>query len=174
MGLPSQKLRPPGRKPALTPDTQPSRGWGSGCPCPQQDLHGGPQGVGPAVPAAPGGAAPGQRRPCRGRLRLPGGAPRALGRPADGEAWAGSCLQVRRGLAPCGSASVLIFQSFKKIFTWLCWVLVEACWVWFPNQGSNPGPLRWECAVSRWATRKVPSFPTFLILKYFKNGKLQE
>ena len=28
-----------------------------------------------------------------------------------------------------------------------CDLLVAACGTWFPDQGSNPGPLHWECGV---------------------------
>ena len=30
------------------------------------------------------------------------------------------------------------------LFIWRRHVLVAACGVWFPDQGLNPGPLRWE------------------------------
>ena len=29
----------------------------------------------------------------------------------------------------------------------VCELLVVACGTWFPDQGSNPGPLHWECGV---------------------------
>ena len=28
-----------------------------------------------------------------------------------------------------------------------CELLVAVCGIWFPGQGSNPGPLHWECRV---------------------------
>ena len=42
--------------------------------------------------------------------------------------------------------SLTIFLFFKKIFLfiWQCQVLVIACGIYFPDQGSNPGPLHWE------------------------------
>ena len=30
------------------------------------------------------------------------------------------------------------------VYIWLCWVLVAALGFYFPDQGSNPGPLHWE------------------------------
>ena len=30
------------------------------------------------------------------------------------------------------------------LFIWLLWILVVACGI-DPDQGSNPGPLHWEC-----------------------------
>ena len=42
----------------------------------------------------------------------------------------------------------------KDLFIWVCWVLAAAgellnvaCGIQFPDQGSNPGPLHWECRV---------------------------
>ena len=34
------------------------------------------------------------------------------------------------------------------LFIWLLPLLVVACGIYFPDQGSNPGPLHWECGVS--------------------------
>ena len=31
----------------------------------------------------------------------------------------------------------------------------------FPNQGSNPCPLRWKHRVNHWATREVPIYVVF-------------
>ena len=36
----------------------------------------------------------------------------------------------------------------EYLFIWLCEVLVEACGISFLGQGSNLGPLHWECGVS--------------------------
>ena len=36
------------------------------------------------------------------------------------------------------------------LFIWLCWVLVVACGIWFPDQGWDPGTLHWKRGV--WAT----------------------
>ena len=34
-------------------------------------------------------------------------------------------------------------------------VLVVPCGIWFPDQGSNPGPLQREYSLSHWTTREV-------------------
>ena len=47
------------------------------------------------------------------------------------------------------------------IFIWLCPVFVVACGVWFPDQGSNLGPLHWERGLSHWTTREVLKTPCF-------------
>ena len=39
------------------------------------------------------------------------------------------------------------FNIYFYLFTWLGEVLVVACGIWFPDQGSNPGSLHWECGV---------------------------
>ena len=41
------------------------------------------------------------------------------------------------------------FKSYiyMYIYNWLCQVLVAARRIWFPDQGSNPGPLHWEHGV---------------------------
>ena len=41
---------------------------------------------------------------------------------------------------------IYLFIIFKNIylFIWLCWVLVVAYGIQFPDQGSNPGPQHWE------------------------------
>ena len=42
----------------------------------------------------------------------------------------------------------LVINAFEKIFQkfvyWLFWVLVQACGILFPDQGSNLGPLHWD------------------------------
>ena len=38
-----------------------------------------------------------------------------------------------------------IYLFYKYLFIWLCRVLVVARGIWVPVQGSNPGPLHWEC-----------------------------
>ena len=38
---------------------------------------------------------------------------------------------------------IIFFDSFM----WLSWVLVVTCGIQFPHQGSNLGPLHWECGV---------------------------
>ena len=40
----------------------------------------------------------------------------------------------------------LIYFIFL-IFIWLHQVLVIACGIYLPDQGSNPGSLHWECGV---------------------------
>ena len=44
----------------------------------------------------------------------------------------------------------MLYKSFFKVllFTYLFVpVLVVACGIYFPDQGSNPGPLHWEHGV---------------------------
>ena len=36
------------------------------------------------------------------------------------------------------------FLKEDYLFIWLHGVLVASCGLWFPDQGSNPGPLHWE------------------------------
>ena len=49
-------------------------------------------------------------------------------------------------------------QSLCWVLVAACRILVVACEIWFPDQGSNPGPLHWEHGVS--ATRPPrKSFP---------------
>ena len=63
--------------------------------------------------------------------------------------------------------SLLLLLLFL-IFIWLCWVLIAACGI-FPNQGSNPGPLRWEHKVlATGPPGKPPS--AFLIVDTEING----
>ena len=40
-----------------------------------------------------------------------------------------------------------VFLEKKYLFIWLCWVLVVAYRIQFPNQGSNPGPPHWKQGV---------------------------
>ena len=42
---------------------------------------------------------------------------------------------------------IYTYIFLKCLFIWLCWILVAACGIEFPDQGSNPGPLHWECKV---------------------------
>ena len=61
-----------------------------------------------------------------------------------------------------GMVTLSIVPLKKNSLIWLCRVLVVACRIflvvgcdllvaacgtWFPDQGSNPGPLHWECGV---------------------------
>ena len=44
-----------------------------------------------------------------------------------------------------------------------CELSVGTCEIWFPEQGSHPGPLHWECGLIHWTTMKprsslIPSF----------------
>ena len=71
----------------------------------------------------------------------------------------GNVVWIRCSVVPILSSDIL----FKCLFIWLCWVLVAACGIQFPNQGSNLGPLHWEQSLSPWTTRDVP----FLNFKYF-------
>ena len=41
-------------------------------------------------------------------------------------------------------------------------LLAEACRVYFPDQGLNPGPLHWDHSLSHWTTREVPPDPFLL------------
>ena len=42
----------------------------------------------------------------------------------------------------------LCFLICIYVYIWLCWVLVAARGFYFPDQGSNPGPLHWALWVS--------------------------
>ena len=42
------------------------------------------------------------------------------------------------------SRATCLFFFFTMYIFWLHWVLVAACGLWFPDQGSNLGPLHWE------------------------------
>ena len=39
------------------------------------------------------------------------------------------------------------------LFIWLCWVLVAACGIYFPDQGWNLGSLHWKHSLSHWTIR---------------------
>ena len=46
----------------------------------------------------------------------------------------------------CSTQDFFFFA--RRIFlVVVCELLVVACGTWFPDQGSNPGPLHWECGV---------------------------
>ena len=50
-----------------------------------------------------------------------------------------------------------IYSVILNLFLWLCWVLVAACGIYFPDQGSNPGPPALGAwSLSHWTTREVP------------------
>ena len=38
-------------------------------------------------------------------------------------------------------------------------LIVAACGIQFPDQGSNLGPLHWEHSLNHWATKEVPPWP---------------
>ena len=50
----------------------------------------------------------------------------------------------------------LCFLICIYVYIWLCWVLVAARGFYFPDQGSNPGPLHWVLSLSHWTPREVP------------------
>ena len=50
----------------------------------------------------------------------------------------------------------------KCLFIWLCQVLVVACGIQFPDQGSNLGPLHWEHRV---LATGLPGKPLFIIVE---------
>ena len=53
----------------------------------------------------------------------------------------------------------MLYKSFFKVllFTYLFVpVLVVACGIYFPDQGSNPGPLHWEPGVLTTEPRGKP------------------
>ena len=82
------------------------------------------------------------------------------------------------------------FFSFSFLFIWLCWVLLAAhrifqlrhlgslvvacellvvtCGIQFPDQGSNPGPLHWECIVLATGHQGSPC----KVLIYFPTSKV--
>ena len=62
-----------------------------------------------------------------------------------------------------------LFYFFKLIYSFIYLAapdpLVLACrvfncspWDQFSDQGSNPGPLHWDCSLNHWTTRKVSLF----------------
>ena len=62
------------------------------------------------------------------------------------------------------STYLLSYLSFFSLiqfiyFIWLHWVLVTACGIQFPDQGSNPGPLHWQ---HRILTMDYPRNPSYL------------
>ena len=58
-----------------------------------------------------------------------------------------------------GPFLLLLLFSNIHLFIWLHWVLLAACGIYFPDQGSNPGPLHWECRVlANTPPRRSPSF----------------
>ena len=57
----------------------------------------------------------------------------------------------------------LPFSRSFAYFIWLHWILVVACGIQFPNQGSNPGPLHWELGVLATGPRRKSQI-LFLIL----------
>ena len=54
-----------------------------------------------------------------------------------------------------------LFSFLKYLFVWLCWVLVAAYGIYFPDQGSNPVPLYWDRSLSHQVIREVPFGPIF-------------
>ena len=50
-------------------------------------------------------------------------------------------------------------------------VFAVACGIQFPNQGSNLGPLHWECSLSHWSTREVLHEPYYFYKKKKYLGK---
>ena len=53
--------------------------------------------------------------------------------------------------------SSFFFNICFYLFLWLCWVLVAACGIYFPDQGSNPRPPALGAwSLSHWTTREVP------------------
>ena len=59
----------------------------------------------------------------------------------------------------------------KYLFIWLCWVLLVACGIYLPDQGSNPGPLHLELRVL--ATGPPGKSPQrFLFLHILSNTSL--
>ena len=43
-------------------------------------------------------------------------------------------------------------------------LLVVGYEIYFPDQGSNPGPLHWELSLSHWTTRKVPTSIIYVMI----------
>ena len=58
---------------------------------------------------------------------------------------------------------IYFFYIYFYLFILLCWVLVAVCGIYFPDQGSNLGPLHWEHGVL--ATRSPEKSP-ILFFKY--------
>ena len=54
--------------------------------------------------------------------------------------------------------------ELTDLFIQLLWVLVVACGIQFPDQGSNLGPLYWECGVLASGPSGSPHRPPILVL----------
>ena len=69
-------------------------------------------------------------------------------RPPCLRTWIQPCLKLEiPGLFSYKSQYILYFLKNIYLFIWLSWVLVAACGIYFPDEGSNPGPLHWEHGV---------------------------
>ena len=53
----------------------------------------------------------------------------------------------RQTLNHCATREAPDLTFLKNLFIWFRRVLVTACGTYFPDQGSNPGPLHWEHGV---------------------------
>ena len=65
--------------------------------------------------------------------------------------------------------SFLLIYLFRWVFVVACGLLVAACGIQFPDQGSNPGPLRWKHGVLATGPPGSPAsvfFSFFLIYVY--------
>ena len=80
--------------------------------------------------------------------------------------WNEICIAALKGHLYGNIHTVTFHQIYVKylfyLFIWLYWVLVVACGLWFPDQGSNPGPWHWERQV---LTTRPPGKPLQPALK---------
>ena len=53
-------------------------------------------------------------------------------------------ISLLRYLMFCDAIRNGITLKYLYLFIWLHWVLVAACGIYFPDQGSNLGPLHWK------------------------------
>ena len=51
-------------------------------------------------------------------------------------------------VSPVTHGIFTLAYGMQEISGIACELWIVACNIWFPDQGSNPGPLHWECGVS--------------------------
>ena len=82
--------------------------------------------------------------------------------------WNEICIAALKGHLYGNIHTLTFHQIYLKylfyLFIWLYWVLVVACGLWFPDQGSNPGPWHWERRV---LTTRPPGKPPQPALKAY-------
>ena len=61
---------------------------------------------------------------------------------------------------------VLVLVLFIYLFIFGFGYTVQLAGSWFPDQGLNSGPLRWEHSLNHWITKEVPKHVNFYLGKY--------